>query len=66
MDIKIRKRTKSIREIEIEIMNETAEYMRLRREYMHGTHRTRPSERRRPRELKTSKSIEEFLKDAFE
>ena len=65
VDIKIRKRTKSIREIEREHRKETSEYMRLRREYMRGTHRTRRNEERRPIGLGSSKSIEELLDEAF-
>ena len=65
MDIKIRKRTRSVQEIEIEIMSETSEYLIRRGEYMHGTHRTRQKDKRRPNELGTSEPIDEFLDEAF-
>ena len=42
MDIKIRKRMMSIREIQIENMQQTSEYLRLRREGMRRIHQTCP------------------------
>lgn len=65
VDIKIRKRTKSIREIEIENMQETSEYMRLRTEGMRGIHQTRPNEKGSPNGSASRESIEAFLKEAF-
>ena len=66
VDIKIRKRTKSIREIEIEIMNETSEYLRLRREAMRGTPWILQEQGRSPIGLGARESTEAFLKEAFE
>ena len=64
MDIKIRKRTRSIREIEIEIMQETSEYMRRRGESMRGTPRIRQNRKRRRNGPGPRESIEAFLKEA--
>ena len=64
VDIKIRKRTRSVREIEIEIMNETSEYLIRRGEAMQGTRRTRPNENHRPSGPGSRESIEAFLKAA--
>ena len=61
MDIEGRKRTRSIREIEIDNMKMTSEYMRRRRE------RARRIRQRRPkgvRERFDPASIEAFLKEA--
>ena len=61
MDINARKRTRSVREIEIDNMKKTSEYMRRRRE------RARRIRQRRPkgvRERFDPASIEAFLKEA--
>ena len=61
MDINVRKRTRSVREIEIDNMKKTSEYMRRRRE------RARRIRQRRPkgvRERFDPASIEAFLKEA--
>ena len=65
MDIKIRKRTKTIREIEIEKMQETSEYMRLRRESMRGIRQSRPKGKRELFGPESPESIKAFLKEAF-
>lgn len=58
MDIKIRERMKSIREIEIENMRQTSEYLRLRRESMRGVHQTRPEIDHGPDVPESSKSVQ--------
>ena len=65
MDIKIRKRTKTIREIEIENMQETSEYMRLRTESMQEIRQSRPKGEREPFGPESPESIQAFLKKAF-
>ena len=65
MDIKIRKRTKTIREIEIEKMQETSEYMRLRRESMRGIRQSRPKGKRELDGTESPEAIRAFLKEAF-
>ena len=63
MDIKIRKRTRSIREIQMENVRKTAEHLRCRRESMRGIHQTRPKGYLDPDERE---SIKAALKGAFE
>ena len=65
MDIKIRERTKSIREIEIENMQETSEYMRLRTESMQEIRQSRPERKRELVGPEVPESIKAFLKKAF-
>jgi len=65
MDIKIRERTKSIREIEIENMQETSEYMRLRTESMQEIRQSRPEGKRKLVGPESPESIKAFLKKAF-
>ena len=64
MDIKIRERTKSIREIEIENMQETSEYMRLRRESMRGIRQSRPTGKSELFGPESFESLKAFLKEA--
>ena len=63
MDIQIRKRTRSIREIQMENIRETSEYLRRRRESMRGIRRTRPKGYLDPDEREL---IESALKGSFE
>ena len=65
MHIKIRKRTKTIREIEIENMQETAEYMRLRTESMQEIRQSRPKGKCDLFGPESPESIKAFLKKAF-
>ena len=65
MDIKIRKRTKTIREIEIENMQETSEYMRLRTESMQEIRQSRPKGKRELDGTESPEAIKAFLKKAF-
>ena len=65
MHIKIRKRTKTIREIEIENMQETSEYMRLRTESMREIRQSRPKGKRELFGPESPESIKAFLKKAF-
>ena len=62
-DIKIRKRTRTVREIEIENMQKTSEYTRRRGESMRGIRQTRPKRCLGPVERE---SIKLALKGAFE
>ena len=63
MDIKIGERMMSIREIQIENMQQTSEYLRLRREGMRGIHQTRPEG---DLGLDVPESIKSILKGPFE
>ena len=65
VDIKIRKRKRSVQDFEIENMNKTSEYLRRQGEAMRGIHRIRPSQRRGPNGPGSRKSIEAFLDEAF-
>ena len=65
VDIKIQKRTRSIREIEIENMKKTSEYMRRQRESMRGIRQSRPKGEREPFGPESPEAIEAFLKRAF-
>lgn len=61
MDIEGRKRTRSIREIEIDNMKKTSEYMRRQRE---SVRRIRECRAKGVRERFDPASIEAFLKEA--
>ena len=65
VDIKIRNRTRSVREYEIKNLKKTSEHLKRRRAAMRRIHRTRPSQRRGPNGPGSRKSIEAFLKEAF-
>ena len=65
MDIKTRKVVSSVWEYEISNLKKTKVHLRRREAAMRGTRRTRPIERHRPHELRTSASIDEFLVEAF-
>lgn len=65
VDIKIRNRTRSVREYEIKNLKKTSEHLKRRRAAMRGIHRPRPSQRRGPNGPGSRKAIEAFLKEAF-
>lgn len=62
MDINVRTRTRTIREIQMENVRKTAEHLRQRRESMRGIHQTRPKGYLDPDERESIKSA---LKGAF-
>ena len=64
MDIKIRKRTRTVREIEIENMQKALVYVRRLIASMRRSHLARPSKRHRPDGSGPRESIEAFLKEA--
>ena len=64
MDIKIRKRTRTVREIQREHRRETSAYLRRRRAAMRGARPTRPKGMRRPNGPGSRESIEAFLEEA--